>query len=145
MSEESTKAEAVRYWWDKALESLAAARRELAADAYAFAINRAYYALFYAVSALLLEEGRRFAKHSGVRAAFNRDIVKPGRLSGEHGKLYNQLFRDRQEGDYIAFTKFDAAYVQEKIEACGKFLVDLRPLIQSLLSDEKKGKSNGQD
>ncbi len=86
MSEENTKAEAVRYWWDKALESLAAARRELAADAYAFAINRAYYALFYAVSALLLEEGRRFGKHSGVRAAFNRDIVKPGRLSGGHGK-----------------------------------------------------------
>ncbi len=48
------------------------------AAAYTFAINRAYYALFYAVSALLLEEGRRFSKHSGVRAAFNRDLVKPG-------------------------------------------------------------------
>lgn len=104
MSEEGAKAEAVRYWWDKALESLAAAHRELGAGAYAFAINRAYYALFYAVSALLLEEGRRFGKHSSVRAAFNRDLIKPGRLSGEHGKLYNQLFRDRQEGDYIAFT-----------------------------------------
>jgi uncharacterized protein len=59
------------------------------ADAYTFAINRAYYALFYAVSALLLEEGRRFSKHSGVRAAFNRDLVKPGRLSRKHGELYN--------------------------------------------------------
>src|SRR6266511_5839097 len=29
----------VRYWWDKAHESLQAARRELAADASAFAIN----------------------------------------------------------------------------------------------------------
>jgi len=45
MSEGSTKVEAVRFWWDKALESLQAARRELAADAYSFAINRAYYAL----------------------------------------------------------------------------------------------------
>lgn len=132
MSEGSTKVEAVRFWWDKALESLQAARRELAADAYSFAINRAYYALFYAVSALLLEEGRRFSKHSGVRAAFNRDIIKPGRLSQEHGDLYNQLFRDRQEGDYIAFTKFDAPYVQEKITACENFLADLRPLLKSL-------------
>jgi HEPN domain-containing protein len=57
--------------------------------AYTFAIYRAYYALFYAVSALLLEEGRRFSKHSGVRAAFNRDLVKPGRLSRKHGELYN--------------------------------------------------------
>ncbi len=30
--------------------------------------------MFYAVSALLLEEGRRFSKHSDVRAAFNRDL-----------------------------------------------------------------------
>jgi hypothetical protein len=94
--------------------------------------------LFYAVSALLLEEGRQFGKHSGVRSVFNRDVIKPRRLSGEHGKLYNQLFRDRQEGDYIAFAKFDAAYVWEKIGACEKFLVDLRPLIKSLPPDEKE-------
>ena len=53
MSERDPKAEAVRYWWDKAFESLNASRRELAANAYGFAVNRAYYALFYAVSALL--------------------------------------------------------------------------------------------
>ena len=138
MSEEISKVEAVRYWWDKALESLAAARRELAADAYTFAINRAYYALFYAVSALLLEEGRRFSKHTGVRAAFNRDIVKPGRLSRKHGDLYNQLFRDRQEGDYVEFTRFDIPYVQEKIEVCAEFLAELRPLLKSLPLDMGK-------
>lgn len=49
----TAKEEAVRYWWAKAHESLEAARRDLAAEAYSFAINRAYYALFYAVSALL--------------------------------------------------------------------------------------------
>ena len=136
MSDTSVKAEAVRYWWNKARDSLTAARRELAAAAYPFAINRAYYALFYAVSALLLEEGRRFAKHSGVRAAFNRDIIKPGRLSRTHGELYNQLFRDRQEGDYVEFTTFDAPYVHEKIEACEAFLAYLRPLIKSLPPDE---------
>jgi uncharacterized protein (UPF0332 family) len=78
VTEKEAKAEVVRYWWDRAQESLGAARRELAAGAYAFAMNRAYYALFYAVSALLLEEGCRFKKHSGVRATFNREIIKTG-------------------------------------------------------------------
>jgi uncharacterized protein (UPF0332 family) len=114
MSADGTLTEAVLYWWNKALESLKAAHRELAAQGYTFAINRAYYALFYAVSALLLEEGRRFSKHSGVRAAFNRDIIRPGRLSRKHGELYNQLFRDRQEGDYVEFTTFDVSLTCKK-------------------------------
>ena len=138
MSEKEARAEAVRYWWDKARESLQAARREFAADAYSFAMNRAYYALFYAVSALLLEEGRRFKKHSGVRSAFNQEIIKAERMERWCGDLYNEIFDDRQAGDYIAFTKFDAPYVQEKINGCEKFLADLRPLIKSLPPQENE-------
>jgi uncharacterized protein (UPF0332 family) len=78
VSEERVRAEVIRYWWDKATQSIHAARREADAGDYAFAINRVCYALFYAVSALLMEEGRRFTKHSGVRAAFNREIIRAG-------------------------------------------------------------------
>ena len=139
MTEKEKKAEIVRYWWNQAQESLAAARRELAADSYNFAMNRVYCTLFYAVSTLLLEEGHRFKKHSGVRAAFNREIIKTGRMEQKYGDLYNEIFDDRQAGDYVAFTKFDASYVQEKIAACEKFLANLRPLIKSLPPD-KEGK-----
>ena len=116
------KREAIRYWWEKALEAPEAAGGDLAAEAFSFAINRAYYALFYAVCALLLEEGRRFEKHSGVRAAFNQHFVKSGRLARKHGDLYNRLFRDRQEGDYVEFTKFDDQYEGEQIKGCEEFL-----------------------
>jgi uncharacterized protein (UPF0332 family) len=138
MSAERTRAEVVRYWWERAHTSLKAARREAAASDYPLAINRAYYALFYAVSALLLEEGHRFSKHTSVRASFNRDIIRTGRMNSADGNLYNQLFRDRHEGDYVEFTRFDAQYVQEKIEACEEFLVHLRPLLKSLPSNEVK-------
>jgi hypothetical protein len=132
VTEKEKKAEIVRYWWDMAQESLEAARRELAAASCNFAMNRVYYALFYTVSALLLEEGRRFKKHSGVRAAFNQEIIKTGRMEQKHGDLYNEIFDERQVGDYVAFTQFDASYVQEKIDACAQFLADMRPLIKSL-------------
>jgi uncharacterized protein (UPF0332 family) len=111
---------------------LSAARRELAAGDYALAVNRAYYALFYAVSALLLEEGHKFTKHSGVRAAFNREIIKSGRLPKPQGELYNRLFRDRQKGDYVAFSEFDHAYVEKQLQGCDGFLQDIRPLLRSL-------------
>ncbi|MGE0684660.1 MAG: HEPN domain-containing protein [Candidatus Binatia bacterium] len=44
---------------------LEAARRELEAKVYAFVIKRTYDALFYAVSALLLEGWRRCGKTVG--------------------------------------------------------------------------------
>ena len=138
MTKEKAKVEIVHYWWSRAQESLEAAKRELAAGAAIFAMNRAYYALFYAVSAFLLEEGHQFKKHSGVRAAFNREIIKTGRMEKKHGNLYNEIFDDRQEGDYIEFTKFDDQYVQEKIDGCEKFLADLRLLIKSLPPEEEK-------
>jgi uncharacterized protein len=96
----------VRYWLQKAHESLESAQRELVAGSVAFAINRAYYALFYAVSALLLEAGRQFKRHSGMRAAFNRDFIRTGCVEMRYGDLYNQLFEDRQAGDYVALTEF---------------------------------------
>jgi uncharacterized protein (UPF0332 family) len=132
VTEENTRTKLVRYWWQKAHESLESAQRELVAGSYAFAINRAYYTLFYAVSALLLEGGRQFKRHSGVRAAFNRDFIRTGRVEMRYGDLYNQLFEDRQAGDYVALTEFHAQYVQKKITDCEEFLARLRHLLRTL-------------
>lgn len=145
MNAENPKTQVVRYWWNKAHDSLRSAHQEFAAGAYAFAISRAYFALFYAVSALLLEQGRQFSKHSGVRAAFNRDLVKPGHVGREYGDLYNQLFRDRQEGDYVEFTDFDEPYTREKIVMCGAFLKAMRPLFSSLPPDDEEWSLDGED
>lgn len=132
MSREEQRAEVVRYWWSKAEESLASAQRELGAEAYSFAVNRLYYAAFYGVSAALLEHQMSFKKHSGVRATFHREFIKPGLLDVKWGKLYDQLFEDRQEGDYVALITFDRNYVEDKLTFCVQFLDELRPLIFSL-------------
>jgi uncharacterized protein (UPF0332 family) len=132
MSTLERRAEVVRYWWSKSEESLASARRELEAGALSFAANRLYYATFYGVSAALLERQLSFKKHSGVRAAFHREFIKTGLLSTEGGKLYDQLFEDRQEGDYVALISFDREYIESQLAHCARFLDELRPLITSL-------------
>jgi len=122
----------VRYWWALAEESLASARRECEAEAFSFAVNRLYYAAFYGVSAALLERQLTFKRHSGVRASFHREFIKPGLMDIEWGKFYDQLFEDRQEGDYVALASFDRAYVEERLASCAEFLEILRPLISTL-------------
>jgi len=122
----------VRYWWKRSEDSIKSVEREINARDFRFAINRLYYLLFYAVSAALLERNQDFKKHSGVRSAFHREFVKKNLLDKKLGKLYDQLFENRQEGDYIALLDFDELYVKEKLNNCKIFLDKLRPLIKSL-------------
>ena len=106
---------AVRFWLEKARECLVSAEDEARSGRFSFAVNRCYYAAFYAASAALLARGLRFVKHSGVRAAVHRDLVKPGLAPEDHGRLYDRLFHDRQQGDYIEFVSFDAEEVGRTI------------------------------
>ncbi|MFH1148795.1 MAG: HEPN domain-containing protein [Pseudomonadota bacterium] len=132
MNEGEKRAEVVRYWYDKANKSLESAHREMDAGACSFAMNRIYYAAFYAVSAALLERKLSFKKHSGVRATFHQQFIKTGILDVRWGKLYDQLFEDRQEGDYVALVEFDPEYVKQQMERCAQFLRELKPLLRSL-------------
>lgn len=132
MTAENERSEMVRYWWSRALDSLASARREVEAGSYAFAMNRLYYAAFYSVSAALLEREQSFKKHSGVRAAFHRQFIKTGVLDAKWGRLYDQLFEDRQEGDYVVFVSFEPEYVRMQLDQCSEFLHELGRLVSSL-------------
>ena len=83
--------QAVNAWMTMAAEALAA-RADLAADRPRSTINRAYYAAFYAASAVLLSRGRHFVKHTGVQTALHRDLILPGLLAPEHGTAYDAMF-----------------------------------------------------
>ena len=84
------------------------------------------------MSAVLLERQLRFRKHSGVRAAFHRHLVKTGLIDVGWGKFYDQLFEDRQEADYVALVSFDREYVEYQLPRCAGFLGRIGSLLSSL-------------
>lgn len=63
-------------------------------------INRAYYAMFYAILALLIDEPYTSSKHSGVLSYFNRRFVKEGVFDRDMGRWVNKAFELRQRSDY---------------------------------------------
>jgi uncharacterized protein (UPF0332 family) len=71
------------------------------------AINRMYYACFYAVGALLVKNGVETSSHSGSRQKFGQLFIQTGMISKELGKHYSELFEKRQKGDYDDFFDFD--------------------------------------
>ena len=58
-----------------AQEDLRSAQVLLDADSYRGANNRAYYAIFHAISAVLASEGVAFKKHKDTLAYFNKNYV----------------------------------------------------------------------
>jgi uncharacterized protein (UPF0332 family) len=122
--------EAISYWMRMSQESLDSAEDEFKADRLSFATNRAYYACFYAASAVLLSKGKEFSKHSGIRAALHQHLVKTGEIPVEFGRVYDKLFEDRQEGDYIGFAKFEREQVIKSIDDAKLFVATIRKLLE---------------
>jgi uncharacterized protein (UPF0332 family) len=121
----------VRYWLEKSAAALASARSELAAGRYDFAVNRGYYACFYAASALFLQEGTTFAKHTGLRGALHRELVKGGRLAPEWGRAFDRLFENRQRGDYLELYEFEQPQVVTLVEGAEGFVAEIQRLLAS--------------
>jgi uncharacterized protein (UPF0332 family) len=64
------------------------------------AVNRAYYAAFYAVSALFALKGIYFKKHSSIESAVHKNLVNAGRWSESLGSDYSKLYQLREIADY---------------------------------------------
>ena len=65
-------------------------------------VNRAYYAMFYALHALFLKTGIRIktSKHKGLMSEFDRVFVKTGKIDKRYSTMLHSTFNLRQEGDY---------------------------------------------
>jgi len=109
MTFDQAKAALVQAYLQKARRALESMHRELDAGDPDQAVSRAYYACFYAASAVFVNEGRKFVKHTGLRSAVHLHLVKPGRLSTEMGRFYEELFAARSKAEYEVEAGFDGA------------------------------------
>jgi len=67
---------------------------------YESSVSRVYYAMFFAVEALLLTKRLSVSSHRGVISLFGEQFVKTGIFPREMGRELNQAFQKRQLGDY---------------------------------------------
>jgi uncharacterized protein (UPF0332 family) len=89
-------------------------------------INRAYYAMFYAVLALLVNEPYASSKHTGVLAYFNKNFIKSGLLPEALGRSLNKAFELRQRGDYREYIEMTHEQVAPFIGEARGFIAAVR-------------------
>ncbi len=92
-------------------EDLDAAKILFGAESYRVANNRAYYAIFHALRAVLVLDGFDSSKHSGVISEFRRRYIKGGIFPVGMSKMIGSAFTIRSASDY------DDMFVADKEEA----------------------------
>ena len=70
---------------------------------YKNALNRAYYAIFYAIRAVNAIADFDSSKHSGVIAFFNQNYVNTGIFPKEASKIIKLASENRERADYLDF------------------------------------------
>jgi uncharacterized protein (UPF0332 family) len=85
--------------WQRAIRTLNSGTMLLESDPDS-AASRAYYAAFHALTAMFALRGQFFNKHSALRIAVHRELIKTGKWPQELGIAYDFLLEMREVGDY---------------------------------------------
>lgn len=95
------------------------------------AVNRAYYAMFYAVLAILATKGLGSSKHSGVISLFDREFVKFGDLPKELSRSLHMAFELLQQADYGELAQLDELAVAQAIQEAERFVRDVQAYMKA--------------
>ncbi len=94
------------------------------------AINRIYYASFYAAQALLLSIDLVPKSHKGVRTLFLQHFVKEKKIPPELEKFYTRIFDERQFADYMDTEIFDEEAILYLFEQAKDFIRHIEIFLQ---------------
>ena len=128
LDEESRNA-LILYRLQRAHETLKEAQVMMREAFYNAAVNRLYYACYYAVSALLLRHHIEASTHNGVKTQLSIHFVRTGKLSLEHNTTFGLLFDKRHSSDYDDFAYCDAPLVDMLRPRAGDFIDAIERLL----------------
>ena len=115
----------VSYRLQRAKETLLEADALIRDNYYNAAVNRLYYACYYAVIALLAKNGISASTHKGVKIMFGMHFIVTGKIANKYSKFYSQLFNDRISGDYDDFLRYDMEMAKEIRPMAEEFIEEI--------------------
>ncbi len=121
----------ISYRLQRANETLEEADYNAKGNYFNAAINRLYYACYYAACALMLANGLSASTHKGIKTLLGLNFVMKGKLDPKYGRIYQQLFENRQSGDYEDFTYCTLELFNELRPQAEDFINKIDSLINS--------------
>ena len=116
----------IEYRLEQADESLESAQILWENKKYRPSVSRSYYAMFYAVQALLTRKELITSKHSGAIAIFNREFVKKKLVDKEFSRWLQEAFDLRQRADYREMFKVTSERAKAVLENAHSFVEEIK-------------------
>jgi len=114
--------ELVKFRFNKAREVFGEAELLVNNELWNLAVNRLYYACFYAASALLASKKIYTKTHSGTKQMFALHFIKTGIIATGLNDFYTRIFSLRQSGDYDDFCQYEEEDVVELMAPAKEFI-----------------------
>jgi uncharacterized protein (UPF0332 family) len=98
---------------------------------YRGAVNRACYAMFYAIQVLIVQNKVKVSKHSATISYFDRHFVKTGIFDKNFSKWFHRLFDLRQDADYGDLFEPTPTQCNEAIEQAKEFVFQIKAYFET--------------
>ncbi len=115
LPEKGSIGDLVRYRIETAKSDLKSADILLKEGEYRGSNNRAYYAIYHAISAVHALDGKSYKRHKDTLANFNKDYVKTEIFSKNFGRKIAQAEEIRHASDYDDFFIATEEKAEEQI------------------------------
>jgi uncharacterized protein (UPF0332 family) len=99
------------------------------------AVNRAYYAMFYVVLALLVTKQLGTSKHQGAISLFDREFVRAGVFDRELSAWLHMAFDMRLNADYKELVTISHDEVVMSLQQATSFVSRVKTYLSQLLTE----------
>jgi len=121
----------IDYRLNQAFETIDLAKFLVANDKLIIAVNRIYYGMYYALTALALRDNFETSKHGQLIGWFNKEYVSTGKLDKKYGKILRNAHQKRTKGDYDVFVCFSKTEAEDMLSEMTDFIEEIKRLLKT--------------
>jgi uncharacterized protein (UPF0332 family) len=96
---------------------------------FSIAVNRIYYGMYYALTALALQFKYETSKHGQLIGWFNKEFIVTKKVDSVYGKIIRNAFQNRTKGDYDAFVTFTKEEVEFMLAEMSDFIAEIKRIL----------------
>jgi len=120
----------IDYRLKQAVESIDLAKFLVSSDKLVVAVNRIYYGMYYALTALALKHAFETSKHTQLIGWFNKEFIFSKKVDSKYGKILKDGYNNRTKGDYEAFILFSTNEVELMLTEMVDFIDEIKSLLK---------------